>query len=449
MTKELMLKRIQAEVAKNAKQGKLVTTKYVGPFEYKSGYDTYIAVGFDDKDKIVVFSYYQNDRGEHIDTYKVDILNLTDKVLSEVYENLSTTDEDVRDYIEWTHLDDKYKDKLASLGLFKLKNPSERPIDVDNLPTLKDDTEAYVIDRQYNVGVMKYVGIDFKRGKPLWQGPNGCVACIDEKNKYEVVEYIGHEVKNSNFFKILCGYKEYSEGSHFFVRNKEALLDAIEKSKTLKRYYIVSLAKDRFLYGNILKVAKSDLDKDTVAFEEEQDAVDFYNSVVLEAKKMLDELILKYEAKIAELSKQKKPTIYELRKKYAKKAFDVEFGDWYLADNEYVQHELKFVIEKVNIIEKLDNFEVIGWGHHGVKLSDGRIMSGNESVFTKEEADEILAASKDSKNQLLCYKLCGFEESLKYFKERLSKRLKPIECIDDAIDGIDFDSYEKKLEDKK
>lgn len=131
--KTTIISAIVKAVTESAKKGKLVATKYVGAYEYKSGYDTFFAVGFDKDKNVVVYSYYQNDRCEHIDTIAYPLNKLTEKQLNEVAENLNTKDKEILGYVERTHLDDKYQDVVAKLGLFTPKKKANNDIDINKI----------------------------------------------------------------------------------------------------------------------------------------------------------------------------------------------------------------------------------------------------------------------------------------------------------------------------
>ena len=121
MKKEELINKIGDVVMKNSKKGKLTTTKFVGTYNYKSGYDTYFAVSLDMNKVLVVYSYYQNDRGEHIDTPTYKLYDLPDKELQEVYKNLNIEDIDSLRYAAWSGIEEKNLAILTTLGIFRPK----------------------------------------------------------------------------------------------------------------------------------------------------------------------------------------------------------------------------------------------------------------------------------------------------------------------------------------
>ena len=137
MNKQEIINEIKKVVDANSKKGKLTTTKFVGTYNYKSGYDTYIAVSYNPKNQLVVYSYYQNDRGEHLETCVYEIEELPEKELNEVFENLNTVSEDILEYIEWIHLDDKNQEVIAKLGLYKPKKKKEVVYDINSIRRIK------------------------------------------------------------------------------------------------------------------------------------------------------------------------------------------------------------------------------------------------------------------------------------------------------------------------
>ena len=299
MKKEELITKIGDVVMKNSKNGKLTTTKFVGTYNYKSGYDTYFAVSLDINMALIVYSYYQNDRGEHIDTCKYKLADLKENELKEVYDNLNTEDKDVLQYVGWTNTEEENLEIIKHLGIYNPKPKKAKKLSVDDIPELENPDDAYVVDRNNNISILKCAG----------KSPSGKKIFVVEKNKNGVYEQplydnktytfcaTGKFQKNKGIFMI-SGGRETSDDKYVFAPDKKTLIKLINEANEIKEYYLVN-DKD-------LSTSKTEREGDYrtqgdwTGFTTKEEAVEHFNKVKTKKIKSLTNLKERLENRIAE-----------------------------------------------------------------------------------------------------------------------------------------------------
>lgn len=274
MKKEQLIKKIGDAVMKNSKKGILTLTKFVGTYNYKSGYDSYFAVSIDMDNTLVVYSYYQNDRGEHIDTCTYKLADLPENELKEVYKNLNTDDKYSTKYAVWTNTEEKNLEILIANGIYKQTKKKEAFIDIDSIPELENEKDAYWIDRDENVGIMKYRGRT-PLGEPVYEvGGHGF---IDQPyfldGKPRVFHETKHYRKNKGAFFIV-DYDDSDNHAFIFVPTKEQLLDIAKKERNIKVYYFVD---DILASWRQTRDSAPEKSENVHTFEDKNEAIAFIN----------------------------------------------------------------------------------------------------------------------------------------------------------------------------
>jgi len=301
MNKEQLIKKIGDVVMKNSKQGKLTTTKFVGTYEYKSGYDSYFAVSIDLEKVLTVYSYYQNDRGEHIDTITYKLADLPEEEVQKIYDNLNTEDKDTLNYVGWTETEDKNLEIIKHLGIYTPKPKKAKQLLVDDIPELESKDDAYIVDRDNNIRILKCAGKS--------PAPGEIKVFEVEKNyegEYEQPLYdnktysfceTGKYKKNKGIFGVVCDFDEMSDDKYLFVPNKKELVKLIERVNTIKTFYLVN---KNTLY-TIKKEFETDYEVDDkyTSFDTKEEAVAFFNKAKEDKLKSLTNLKQKLEDKIA------------------------------------------------------------------------------------------------------------------------------------------------------
>ena len=241
MNKEQLIKKIGDVVMKNSKKGVLTTTKFVGTYNYKSGYDSYFAVSLDMNKVLVVYSYYQNDRGEHIDTPTYKLADLPEKELQEVYKNLNTEDADSLRYAAWSGTEEKNLAILTTLGIFKPKPVKNKIIDINAVPDLENPDDAYYIDRDENVHILKCLGKTIM-GASIFDVEKDCEGDYDQPyhtDEPETFCKMVKPVKNKGIFMVVEG-DDISEYKYLYVPDKKTLAKLIKKQQSYKMYYFIN-----------------------------------------------------------------------------------------------------------------------------------------------------------------------------------------------------------------
>ena len=293
MKKEQLIKKIGDVVMKNSKKGVLTLTKFVGTYNYKSGYDSYFAVSVDANNTLIVYSYYQNDRHEHIDTCTYKLADLPEDELKEVYKNLNTDDEDSAQYAGWTNTEEKNLEILIANGIYSQpKKKKEAFIDVDSIPELENEKDAYWVDRDENVGIMKFRGTTALGERVYEVSGKGF---IDRPFRIDDGARAFHEAKsyrrNKGVFLIVNG-DDTDNYDLLFVPDKKTLLDLAKKERKIKTYYFIN---------NILESWKRTTDKSqeikkegVVMFDDKDKAIAYYNeqkeAFIKKYKKLLEKL---------------------------------------------------------------------------------------------------------------------------------------------------------------
>ena len=251
------LEEIKKIVMENAKKGKLTTTKYVGPYEYKSGFDNYFALSFNKKGEVIVYSFYENDRGEHIDTYSVELSKLDEKVLNEVYENINTKDDKILSLLDWYEewepsLFENNETILLHLGIIKPKESDIKQKEVFELD------EKSIPNRTHKIGVLKCTG-ETPRELSRYcysNDPERIYEFKDPDENRDVIiasyEYskmrpfifgtLNNKVKNKGCFAAVSRDKK-SDWKYIFVPTKDKLVELFNKANAIgdeKDYYIIN-----------------------------------------------------------------------------------------------------------------------------------------------------------------------------------------------------------------
>lgn len=428
---------IENAVATNAKKGKLVTTQYVGEYEYKSGFDTFFALGYNDKMEVVVFSCYRNDRHEHLSTDAYKISEVSEKTLDTIIENLNTRNKESRDMIEWEHLDDKYQETLAKLNLFTPKKKRTYEIDVNKIPETKNENDAYRIDRKGNVTILTFVGKKYQGRKSLYLDEEGNSVSLyhSDNAKKGVYSYASKPIKNDAIFLTLSGeeYSQYEYG--YVIGSKETLLNLIEASKTTGKYFVVVTDDDNFsamFMSKVISKAELNKHKGYNVFEKEEDAVKFYNSLIEPCQNEIRGLISTIDEKISKLKEVYKGDLYDIREQLHIRAIDAKPGTYYYItdcrDNSVPSEEVEIVKTDRNV--SIDNSEGIAY------LSDGQIMDGYLSVYTKDALEKIKSIAADEENTKIGKKI----DELTHGRDHLSRMAEYFTPITkyDRMRGIDL-----------
>lgn len=300
MNKEQLIKRIGDVVMKNSKKGILTTTKFVGTYNYKSGYDSYFAVSLDMNKVLVVYSYYQNDRGEHIDTPTYKLSDLPEKELQEVYNNLNTEDKYVLEYVGWTETEEVNKAILEQLGVYKPKKAKVKQLSVDDIPELENEDDAYVIDRDNNISILKCAG------RTPW-GKKVFVVEQDYEGNYAQPLYddkpytfcdTGKFRKNKGIFVVALGYEDTSDAKYLFVPDKKTLVGLIKKTNKFKDYFIVR-EENLMTFKKTLGKDPDD-EEDAKFFTDKTEATNYFEVLRKRKLESLTTLKIKLEKRIKE-----------------------------------------------------------------------------------------------------------------------------------------------------
>lgn len=384
MNKEQLIKKIGDVVMKNSKQGKLTTTKFVGTYEYKSGYDTYFAVSIDLEKVLVVYSYYQNDRGEHIDTITYKLADLPEEEVQKIYDNLNTEDKDILNYVGWTETEDKNLEIIKHIGIYTPKPKKVKQLSVDDIPELENKDDAYIVDRDNNIRILKCAG-----KSPV---PGGRKVFEVEKNydgKYKQPLYdnktysfceTGKYKKNKGIFGVVLLSGDMSDDKYLFVPNKKELIKLIERTNTIKTFYLI----DKDTLYSTSKEFETDykVDDRYTSFGTKQEAVAFFNKAKEDKLKSLTSLKQELEDKIAKAKESTNGVeLLEYRDVHILHT-DAKPGQKY-----YIYYDKKYYGPYT--VTKVKN---------GITYLDGGFALGNwERLITPEDCERFKASEKFKK----------------------------------------------------
>ena len=455
------LDEIKNAVMKNAKKGKLTPTKYVGTYNYKSGYDTYFALSLNKDGDVIVYSCYKNDRGEVIDTYPTLLSELDEKALNEVYEHLNTKDEEITSLFDWY---DEWEDSLYTnntnilihLGIIKPKKEKneEYILDENAIPTLENENDAYYIDRNHKVGVLKYIGdiptiignggytIDDETHKTIpiilkiysVDGTKELITTYAWRyNKPNVCCHIGKRLLNSGCFKVVDSEK-YSYYGYIFVPNKEQLIELFYKTNkkdTVTELYVVNPTevccfKSTYTEEDLLEDERCKKSKIIICHSKEE-ALEKFEEVRKNCLQKLDE----YAKQAEEYFK----TLKELCKGHNKlKDYEVPIGSLKVGD--------KFVgnithRDKVFEITEIDTYGAVHLGKEGVLRPTTRVLP----------YDKIEATLNELRYDKIRRKISSLESRLQYLKETKNSLKKYVPLVDSGVQAY-MDSFEKDVKEE-
>ena len=432
MKREQLIKKISDQVLNNAKKGKVTTTKFVGTYNYKSGYDTYVAVALDKDNKLIVYSYYQNDRGEHLDTYTKKLVELTDKELAEVLENINTKDKEILDIIAWDVIDEKAVEIFVKLGLYTPKPKKDFEIDINKLPELSDKKDGYWVDRKGNVGLMKYIGdvaycskystLTNKNDERYYRIYDAVGLKLDYpyetisaktkndfKSKYNFFGYKDRPMKNDGIFKVL-DHRERSPYAYVFVATKDMLINLIDKSRGvgLKTYYYVGNDLSTWIKETQEEPTTEDGAK---AFTDREEANKYYNQLKEEYIAKFKDWKEKLQEKKNRLQKILDENCPYIEKDFSINAKDAKPGVEYMFAYTYMHHtenyrnvEFHHELKETFVIDHIDEYGF-------PRLKDGRIIRKSEKLITTENDKLVEQTHKFSKLPPL---ICEIDDTIKH-----------------------------------
>lgn len=424
MKKEQLIKKIGDVVMKNSKKGILTTTKFVGTYEYKCGYDSYFAVSLNMDKVLIVYSYFQNDRGEHLDTPTYKLADLPEKELQEIYDNLNTDDKDVLGYVGWTETEEKNLAILVELGLFKPKKTKEyKPIDINTVPDLENPDDAYCIDRDENVRILKCIGKTIF-GNPIfdveknWEGKYEQPYHTDKPDTFCEQR---KTVKNKGIFIAADGY-DISEDKYLFVPNKEALATLLKKQAAYKEHYFINTMLESWKRVSSEKPKKetgrfhfTDKEKAIIKFNELRDDL---------LKQMKDtKAILEDKVKeVNELTKGLKLLDYDDCRILPEDA--VVGQEYYVESGNYPKREYIGPFKVVKV-DKEREF---------ITLENGSLIYGFTRIITPENLEAYNISCKNGK--LMDY-LDDLKKAMRYLNDAIdfAEKVKPFTNYDSCVPG--------------
>lgn len=401
------LEEIKKVVMDNAKKGKLTTTKYVGPYQYKSGYDNYFSLSFDKEGNVIVYSLFKNDRGEHIDTDVVKLSDLDEKVLNEVYENINTKDQNIIDILEWYEkwepsLYEHNTDILTYLGIIKPKEKNTKQkeifvLDEKNIPVLKNKKDAYFITRSHKVGVLTYKGevpkelsyqysIDDPERIYEFTDPDECRGVITSSASYNSKEVftfgcLDKEVKNKGCFAVGNDEKK-SDDKYIFVKTKKLLIELFNEANKIeeeknKYYYIINTN-----FINCFKTKEVDrfTEKHFIVFSDKNEALKKFEEIKKRLNKKLDDYLEKAEKLLEERIKLLGNNTRE--KEFYIDAYKLKVGDKFVANEKY---------KNVYTVAKKDGNKCI------IYLEGGGVIHPYKNVLPYDKLEDIKIEREYSK----------------------------------------------------
>jgi len=438
MKKEQLIKKITDVVMKNSKKGVLTTTKYVGTYNYKSGYDSYFAVSLDLDKTLIVYSYYQNDRGEHIDTCKYKLIDLPEKELQEIYNNLNTEDEDSLSYVGWTETEEKNLAILVELGLFKPKKTEYKPIDINKVPDLENQDDAYYIDRDENVHILKCVGKTII-GNPIFdveKNRNGIYEQPYYLDKPDTFCKQAKHVRNKGIFMAADG-DDISDDKYLYVPNKKELAKLLKKQMSYKDYYFVNTMLESWKRTTNEKPENRDGRFD---FTDKDEAIAKFNEVRNELLANLKDAKSKLEKKkekIKEFTKGIKLLHYDECHIWPKNAV---VGSSYYVEMRNDKGKYTYVGPfKVKEVQPEREYAV---------LEDGRLVYRSTMMITPENLEAYNASCKYEKVMDM---LKDIDTAMKYveraikFAETVKPFIKSDQCIPKWVVDDALELYKKPL----
>lgn len=421
MKKEQLIKKIGDVVMKNSKKGILTTTKFVGTYEYKCGYDSYFAVSLSMDKVLIVYSYFQNDRGEHLDTPTYKLAGLPEKELQEIYDNLNTDDKDVLDYVGWTETEEKNLAILVELGIFKPKKTKEyKPIDINTVPDLENPDDAYYIDRDENVHILKCIGKTIF-GNPIfdvekdWEGNYMQPYRTDEP--YMFCEQ-RKTVKNKGIFIAAAGYDTSSNDKYLFVPNKKALASLLKKQAAYKERYFINTMLDSWK-----KISSENPTKVTGSFyfTDKEKAITKFNELRDDLLKQLKDTKAILEEKAKEVNELTRGIKF------------LEYSDCHLLPEDAVVDQEYYVERKS---EYIGPFKVVKVDKERkfVTIEDGRLIGEFTRIITPEDLEIYNISRKNGK--LLDY-LDDLKKAMRYLNDAIdfAEKVKPFTNYDSHVPG--------------
>jgi hypothetical protein len=392
--RETIINKIHDVVLENAKKGKFTMTKYTGTYNYKSGFDNFFALSLNTDGKPVVFSYYMNDRHEHIATDTILVDTLDDEKLQKVYDNLNTKDKESKRFLDWHYeweisFVDENNRILAYLGLIEEKKPKTEKyvLDVNNLPELEKN-DLYYIDRNHKVGVLKYVGdmckktqtgftyIDGKNVYPrIYAYEGGVIETTDYFLKHpHAIEYECKNYRNKGCFEVVEG-KGTSGYRLILVHNKKELVGLFKKANQISGILYTINADKLFCFETDKKIKDNE---DILYFKDKDKALAKFNELKKDVLTSYREYVSNLKIKVQEL--KDRVNDFSDDKKYEIQAMNATPGETYVRNETYAD----------------DTFTISYVDKHGIAhVDDGSVIMPNRRIINVSDIDKVKAQAKN------------------------------------------------------
>lgn len=421
--KKQIIEELTSTIEENSLYGKLTRTLHVGSYNYKSGYDTIFAIGYNENKKPIAYSYYQNDRGEMLDspTYKLE--NLDIDVLKELKENLGKHTDDADDYCRYTNAEAKNMRFITHLGLYTQQNIGKVDFHINELKEL-GKYGLYALDLFGNVSRAIYLGSPLYIEGELYYIENDDNVVLVENHKREKLLNINEGCgKEYQFCKVEGIHPLYR---HLLFKNSWGIHGIYEyrmfsSKKCLKELEDILNSPNAIKYAVFQKslrchaftVYDSGKFEGTSAtiFNNKIDAENFFNEKRKEHIAVVNKCVTMYENALKNIQEEIDQIHEDDKKEYLAKYKDLEIGKTYYLINGMS----KVIYDEYVTPTKYD--ETYGLFYQGNKIiSPFHKLVEESNVKKYERADE--------------------KETLTYRTENLDNNIKTLKALINSIENF-------------
>lgn len=287
-----------------------------------------------------------------------------------------------------------------------------KKIDLNSIQELKNENDAYYMDKNGNIGILKFVGecdgSYYKGQRSRLYKLNGKLEYIVTHKDFKEIDFFGDHSsmwKNNALFSKLGG--DCHNSSHMFIPNREALewLSKVELGED-KKVFCVSES----LYTFIENYDLAKEYKHTKIFDDKKDAIEYYDVLKNEILEKLSKYLEKSTSIFTNIENfLNSKNINDEEKLDGIRAKDAKCGIKYHLKNLYNEYVKRTVI--------IDHIDKDGVGY----LTNGKVLSPDKMIASEEVYDKIQTRNKYEDLIRSKWEIERFIEKVKSYLSDLSK----------------------------
>ena len=259
-----------------------------------------------------------------------------------------------------------------------------KKIDLNSIQELKNENDAYYMDKNGNIGILKFVGecdgSHYKGQRSRLYKLNGKLEYIATHEDFKEIDFFGDHSskwKNNALFSKLgddCNY------SHMFIPNREKLewLSKFELGEDKKVFCVTER-----LYTFIENYDLTKEYKGIKIFDDKKDAIEYYDVL----KNEILEKLLNYLQKSTSIFTDIENFLNSKNINYEEKLHGIRVKDANCGIKYHLQNLHEEYVKRTVIIDHIDK-DGVGY------LTNGKVLSPDEMIASEEVYDKIQSRKK-------------------------------------------------------